>query len=48
MTIFSGSTYTDSGATWSDAVDGTGNILVGIYGNTGSFQSTGSVNTNQT
>ncbi len=48
MTIFSGSTYTDSGATWSDAVDGTGNILVGIYGNTGSFQSTGSVNTSQT
>ena len=48
MNILSGSTYTDSGASWSDNVDGTGNVLTGIYGNTGSFQSTGSVNTSLT
>ena len=48
VNILSGSVYTDSGATWSDNVDGTGNILTGIYGNTGSFQSTGTVNTSLT
>ena len=35
-------------ASWSDNIDGTGNTLVGLYGSTGSFQSTGSVNTSQT
>jgi hypothetical protein len=48
LIIFSGSTYTELGASWSDNVDGTGNTLVGTYGNTGSFEFTGSVNTNQT
>jgi hypothetical protein len=46
--VHSGSIYTDPGASWTDNIDGSGNTLVGTYGNTGSFQSTGSVNTNQT
>jgi Domain of unknown function (DUF5011)/Bacterial Ig-like domain len=38
-------TYTEQGASWTDVVDGSGNILSGAYGSTGSFQSTGSVDT---
>lgn len=48
VTVYSGSTYVDSGAIWSDNVDGSGTSLTGSYGNTGSFQSTGSVNTSLT
>ena len=31
LTIAQGSTYTDSGASWTDNVDGTGNTLTGMY-----------------
>jgi hypothetical protein len=48
MTIFSGSTYIEPGATWIDPIYGTGDTFNGVYGNTGSFQSSGSVNTTQT
>ena len=46
--VLSGSVYVDSGATWTDNVDGSGSLLTGIYADTGSFQSSGSVNTSQT
>lgn len=45
ITLAYNSLYTDSGASWTDAIDGTGNTLSGTYGNTGTFQSSGSVNT---
>lgn len=48
LTLFSGSVYADSGAVWSDNIDGSGTALVGTYGATGSFQSSGSVNTTLT
>ena len=41
-----GSAYTDAGADWSDNFDGTGNTLVGSYGNTGTFASSGTVDVN--
>ena len=41
-----GSIYTDLWAEWSDNFDGTGNTLVGTYGNSGSFAMSGSVDTN--
>ena len=43
MIVYSDSIYTDPGASWADNIDGTGHTLVGIYGNTGSFQSTGTL-----
>jgi hypothetical protein len=46
MTIVQNSTFVDPGASWSDNIDGTGNIFVGNYHATWSFQKTGSVNTN--
>ncbi|MBX9809228.1 DUF5011 domain-containing protein, partial [Candidatus Gracilibacteria bacterium] len=48
ITVLSGSLYSDSGAEWTDNVDGSGTALTGIYGATGSFQSSGSVNTSAT
>lgn len=36
--------YVDSGATWTDNVDGTGSALTGHFSATGSFALTGSVN----
>jgi hypothetical protein len=45
INILRNTSYTDSGATWSDNVDGTGSILNGIWNGTGSFTMSGSVNT---
>ena len=47
INLFTGDSYTDSGASWTDIIDGSDNLLVGIYGANGSFQSSGSVNTAQ-
>ena len=43
--LLQGDTYSEPGATWTDAVEGVGNIFYGTYGSTGSFQFSGSVNT---
>jgi hypothetical protein len=45
LTIAQGSLYVDSGATWTDNVDGTGSTLTGSFSSTGSFALSGSVNT---
>lgn len=44
-TLVFASTYIELGASWTDNVDGAGNTLTGTYGNTGVFQSSGTVNT---
>ena len=43
-TIAQGSVYSELGADWTDNVDGSGNIFIGTYADTGSFQFSGSVN----
>lgn len=45
MSVALGGIYTEPGASWTDNADGTGETFVGIYGQTGSFVLSGTVNT---
>ena len=45
ITLPYGSGYSEAGASWTDNVDGSGNIFTWVYGTTGSFQVSGTVNT---
>jgi Domain of unknown function (DUF5011) len=47
LTIQAGTSYTDSGATWTDLADGTGSDYIGIWWATWSFAVSGTANTAQ-